>query len=292
MINQTKGEKTFNIINTIFLIFVTIVTVYPCWHVFMSSFSDSKLLMQKGGFLLLPVGFSLDAYAEVFKNQLIYSGYYNTIINLVLSIVISMVITTLGAYALSRRELMVRRPIMLLITFTMFFNGGLIPNYLLVKNLGMIDTRWALIIPTAVSAYNLIIMRTSFEGVPESLIESAKLDGATDFTVLMKIVLPVSTAVVATISLFYAVTQWNSWFPAYIYLTDRSLWPLQMVLREIVIANSLDDMLTGVAAADMVAIGESIKYATLVVGTAPILMVYPFVQKYFVKGVMIGAVKG
>ena len=181
---------------------------------------------------------------------------------------------------------------MLMIIFTMFFSGGLIPNYILVRNLGMVDTRWALFIPTAISAYNLIIMRTSFESIPDTLIEAAKLDGAGDFTILFRVALPISNAVVAVMVLFYAVEQWNSWFPAFIYLKNRELWPLQLVLREIIIENNVSDMLTGVDAAEMLAVSESIKYATIVVATLPILCIYPFLQKYFVKGVMIGAVKG
>lgn len=292
MINKTKGEKIFDFFNVIFLSLIVVVMVYPCLHVLFASFSDSTKILQHNGFLLHPIGFSFGAYEEVFKNQLIGTGYQNTLINLVIALALNISLTILGAYTLSRQELLVRRPIMLLITFTMFFNGGLIPNYMLVRNLGMTDTRWALIIPTAISAYNMIIMRTSFEAIPESLIESAKIDGAGEFTVLKDIALPVSVPVIAVIGLFYAVENWNAWFPAYIYLTSRKLWPIQLVLREIVISNDLSNMMTGVEAADMVAVGESIKYASIVVATVPILCVYPFIQKFFVKGVMIGAVKG
>lgn len=292
MIRQTKGEKIFNIINIIILCALVVIMVSPCLHVLFASLSDSSELMKSGGFLLYPKGFTLDAYREVFKNQLIWSGYGNTILNLVLALAFNISLTTLGAYALSRKELMVRRPIMLMIIFTMFFSGGLIPNYILVRNLGMVDTRWALFIPTAISAYNLIIMRTSFEAIPDTLIEAAKLDGAGDFTILFRVALPISRAVVAVMVLFYAVEQWNSWFSAFIYLKSRELWPLQLVLREIIIENNVSDMLTGVDAAEMLAVSESIKYATIVVATLPILCIYPFLQKYFVKGVMIGAVKG
>ena len=292
MINETKGEKFFNFINGVFLFLLIVAMVYPCLHVLFASLSDSNKLMQHGGFLIKPIGFTFAAYKEVFQNRLIGTGYINTLINLVCSVVLNISLTTLGAYALSRKEMMLRKPLMLMITFTMFFSGGLIPNYMLVKALGLTNTRWALIIPTAISASNLIIMRTSFEGIPDSLIESAKLDGAGDFTILTRIAIPVSMSVMAVMVLFYAVDQWNSWFPAFIYLKERELWPLQLVLREIVIANNMDDMLTGINSAELVSIGESIKYATIVVATLPILCVYPFLQKYFVKGVMIGAVKG
>lgn len=292
MIRQTKGEKIFNIINVSILFVLVVVMLYPCIHVLWASLSDSNQLMIHGGFLLYPQGFTLAAYKEVFQNQLIWSGYGNTLINLILALVLNISLTTLGAYALSRKELMLRRPIMLMIIFTMFFSGGMIPNYILVRSLGMVDTRWALFIPTAISAYNLIIMRTSFESIPDNLIEAAKLDGAGDFTILFRVAIPVSKAVIAVMVLFYAVEQWNAWFPAFIYLKDRGLWPLQLVLREIVIANNLSDMLTGVDSAELVSVSESIKYATIIVATLPIVCVYPFLQKYFVKGVMIGAVKG
>lgn len=292
MIRQTKGEKIFNIINVTILFVLVIIMLYPCVHVLWASLSDSNKLMIHGGFLLYPQGFTLAAYEEVFQNQLIWSGYGNTLINLVLALVLNISLTTLGAFALSRKELMLRRPIMLMIIFTMFFSGGMIPNYILVRSLGMVDTRWALFIPTAISAYNLIIMRTSFESIPDNLIEAAKLDGAGDFTILFRVAIPVSKAVIAVMVLFYAVEQWNAWFPAFIYLKDRGLWPLQLVLREIVIANNLSDMLTGVDSAELVSVSESIKYATIVVATLPIVCVYLFLQKYFVKGVMIGAVKG
>lgn len=289
---MTKGERIFDVINNILLFITCVVMVYPCIHVFFASISESSLLMQHSGFLYRPLGFNTAAYDEVFKNQLLMSGYQNTLFNLAIALVLNITLTTLGGYALSRKELMLRRPIMLMITFTMFFSGGLIPNYLLVRSLGITDTRWALIIPTAISAYNMIIMRTSFEAIPDSLIESAKIDGAGDFKILSSIVIPISMPVIAVIVLFYAVDNWNSWFPAFIYLKDKGLWPLQLVLREIIIENNMDDMLTGVETTDLVAIGDSIKYATIVVATAPILCAYPFLQKFFVKGVMIGAVKG
>lgn len=289
---KSRGEKIFLVLNNIFLLVLVLAMVYPCLHVLFASLSDSSKLMQKGGFLLKPEGFTLAAYKEVLKNRLIGTGYINTIINLMITIVINIVLTTIGAYALSRKQLMIRKPIMLMITFTMFFSGGLIPSYILLKSLHMVNTRWALIMPTAISAYNLILMRTSFENIPESLIEAAKLDGAGDFKILIAIVLPMSKAVMAVMVLFYAVEHWNSWFPAFIYLSEREKWPLQLVLREIVISNNIDDMLMGVDASELVSVGESIRYATVVVATLPIVCIYPFMQKYFVKGVMIGAVKG
>ena len=291
-VRDPLGETVFQYFNVLFMIGLMYVMVYPVLHIVFASLSDSNQLMRHTGLILRPYGFSVAAYDAVFKNRLMASGYANTLINVAIAIVVNVGFTTLGAFALSRRDLLFRRPLMLLITFTMVFSGGLIPLYLLVKGIGITNTRWALVLPTAVSAYNLIIMKTSFEAVPESLFESAKMDGANDFYVLVRIALPVSLPVVAVMVLFYGVEQWNAWFPAYIYLRDRSMWPLQLVLREIVLANTLNDMLTNIDLSDKASIAESIKYATVVVATLPILCVYPFLQRFFVKGVMIGAIKG
>ena len=291
-VRSTRGERVFDLFNACFMLLLMYVMLYPLLHVLFASVSDSAQLMSHTGLILKPYGFSLDAYEAVFKNRLLASGYVNTLTNVTLAVILNVSLTTLGAFALSRRTLLMRGPLMLLITFTMVFSGGLIPLYLLVKGIGITNSRWALILPTAISAYNLIIMKTSFESIPESLFESAYMDGANEFSILLRIAVPVSMPVIAVMVLFYGVEQWNAWFPAYIYLKDRALWPLQLVLREIVLANSLNDMLTGVEMSEKAFIGESIKYATVVVATLPILLVYPFLQRYFVKGVMIGAIKG
>jgi len=291
-VKVSLSERIFDYLNNIFMFLLMILMMYPFMYVVFASVSDSTQLILHKGLLLKPIGFSLDSYGAVFENRLFLSGYKNTLINLILSLIVNITLTSLGAYALSRSNFLLRRPIMLLITFTMFFNGGLIPDYLLIRNLGLYDSRFALFIPSAISAYNLIIMRTSFENLPDSLFESAKLDGANDFTILLRIIIPISMPVVAVMILFYGVSQWNSWFPAYIYLKDRDLWPLQLVLREILIANNLDNMTTSADNLDKVAVAESIKYATIMVATLPILFIYPLLQKHFVKGVMIGAVKG
>jgi len=291
-VRSTPGERAFNWANIAFMLALMFVMLYPLLHVIFASVSDSDRLMSHSGPLLRPYGFNLAAYDAVFANRIFASGYLNTLINVALTIVLNVGLTTLGAFALSRRDLLFGRPLMLLITFTMVFSGGLIPLYLLVKGLGIANTRWALILPTAISAYNLIIMKTSFESIPESLFESARMDGANDFYVLGKIAIPVSLSVIAVMVLFYGVEQWNAWFPAFIYLKERELWPLQLVLREIVLANTLNDMLTSVEMSDKASIAESIKYATVVVATLPILFVYPFLQRFFVKGVMIGSIKG
>jgi putative aldouronate transport system permease protein len=295
MLNKpTLSERIFQNFNVCFLTILCIVCVYPLIYVLFASLSDPLFVSQNRGILLFPVGMNFDAYQMVFKNPLIGSSYFNTIFYVVVGTAVNVFLTALGAYALSRKNVMWRDPIMMLIVFTMFFEGGLIPLYLIVSKLGLLDTRWALIFPTAVTAFNLIIMRTAFQAVPDAMEETARIDGANDFTILFRIFLPLSLPVVAVMVLFYGVYHWNSWFPAILYLQDRELYPLQLVLREILILNDTDSMLTesGGGGVDVAPIGETIKYATIIVATLPILALYPFLQKYFVKGVMIGAVKG
>lgn len=291
MTKLSIGERVFEVFNILFMILLCLVTLYPFYYVLIASFSDPSWIVKQRGLIWLPEGFNLDAYVRVLDNPMILQGYMNTLFVVTVGTLINVFMTALGAYGLSRQNVMWKNPIMFFIVFTMFFSGGLIPNYLLVSELGMLDSLWALIIPGAISAFNLIIMRTAFHGVPISLEESAKLDGANDFTVLFRIILPLSLPVIAVMILFYGVGHWNSWFNALIYLRDRELYPLQLVLREILITNSTDSMMTGTNAADTMPIGETIKYATIVVATVPILVLYPFLQKYFVKGVMIGAIK-
>ena len=245
-----------------------------------------------GEVYVLPEGFNIEAYKAVFTNKMIVVGYKNTMFILVLGVAVNMVMTTLAAYCLSRKNLYLGKLIMKMVTITMFISGGLIPTYLLItRTLNMNNSLMALILPTAINTYNFIIMRTSISQIPEALIESARLDGASHLQVLTRIVVPTSTAIIAVMVLYYAVGHWNAWFNASIYLKDRSLFPLQLVLREILIQNDTSAM-TDAMAADQYAIGESIKYAIIMVATVPILCVYPYLQKYFTKGVMIGAVKG
>lgn len=290
-IKKSIGERVFDVFNAILMILMMVICLYPFLYVVFASISDPTAVVQNRGLLLWPVGFTVDAYGMVFDNPMISIGYGNTIFYVLVGTAINIILTSMGAYGLSRRNVMLKNPLMFMITFTMFFSGGLVPTYLLVRDLGMLNTRWALIIPGAISAYNLIIMRTSFAGVPVSLEESAKIDGANDFTVLFRIILPLSMPVVSVMVLFYGVGHWNSWFSAMIYIRNRDLYPLQLVLREILIANSTDTMTTDIGTVDKVPVGETIKYATIVVATVPILFIYPFLQKYFVKGVMIGAIK-
>lgn len=292
MIRRTQGERIFAVFNTLFLTLVVILTLYPFWYVVASSISDALRLTQHQGLLLLPLGFDLSAYRMVFMNPMISQGYMNTLFIVVVGTSINMVMTCLSAYVLSRTDVYWRNLIMMLITFTMFFSGGLIPLYLQVKSLGLVNNLMAIILPTAISTYNTIIMRTAFAAVPASLEESAKLDGANDFHILSLVIIPLSLPTIAVIALYYVVGHWNGWFNAMIYMTDRAKYPIQLILREILLNNSTDSMMTSVGGTDKMMIGETIKYATIVVATLPILAVYPFLQKYFVKGVMIGAIKG
>lgn len=288
----TSGERVFSTVNIIILTALLILFLYPVLYILFGSFSDPGKMMEHHGILFAPLGFTLDAYKLVLKNPLILTSYANTLYYVIAGTAINVFLTTLGAYCLSRKKLLLKNFFMLLITFTMFFSGGLVPSYLLVKSLHLQDTRWVMLIPTAISAYNLIIMRTFVNGIPDSLEESAKIDGAGDFTVLFKILVPVAKPVIAVMVLFYGVGHWNEWFNASIYMTDRDLFPLQLILREILIQNSTDSMMTDVGGADKALIGESVKYATIVVATVPILFIYPFLQKYFQKGFMLGSVKG
>jgi putative aldouronate transport system permease protein len=291
-IRKSGGERIFDAFNIVFMLALIAVTLYPMLYVLFASLSDPGSLAQSRGVLLKPLGFSLEAYKKVFDNPSISSGYRNTLFYMVAGTLINLVLTSLGAYALSRKNVMWKQPILFLIIFTLFFSGGLIPTYLLVaKTLNWIDTPWALIIPNAISTWNLLILKTAFEAVPVSLEEAARMDGANDFTILLRIIIPLSLPALAVIALFYAVGHWNAYFQALIYLRNRDLFPLQLILREILIANSMDSMTTGVSSGDVEPIGETIKYATIVVATVPILLLYPFLQRYFIKGVLIGAVK-
>lgn len=285
------SDRIFNALNAIFMLLLVIVTLYPFYHVVMASLSDSKRLIAHQGLLLAPLGFSWEAYSRVLDNPNILSGYFNTNLILVFGTLINILFTAIGAYGLSRK-FMLRKPIMLAIIFTMYFSGGLIPTYLLINNwLHMGNSLLALIVPVAISTWNLIIMRTSFEAIPESLIESAKIDGSGDFGILFKIVFPLSMPVIAVMILYYGVAHWNSWFNAMLFIRNRDLFPLQLILREILVINDTNSMQLGDATADQEGIRESIKYATIMVATLPILFVYPFLQRFFAKGVMIGAVK-
>ncbi|MDR3191849.1 MAG: carbohydrate ABC transporter permease [Treponema sp.] len=254
----------------------------------MASFSDPLRIMDYQGLLLKPLGFTFDGYKAVFRTRGLYTGYVNTLIYLTAGTSVNMVMTTLGAYALAQRGFMLRKAFMLMIVFTMYFSGGMIPNFILIRNLHMLNTRWALIIPGAIGTWNMLILRTAFRAVPRGLTDAAIIDGANDMVILLKIFVPVSKATLAVIFLFYAVGHWNSWFNAMIYLPRaQNLYPLQLHLREVLIASNQAEM--DVSAVDFTR--ELIKYCTTIVASVPILCIYPFLQRYFVKGVMMGSLK-
>ena len=292
-IKRTLAETCFNIFNILLLTAVALCTLYPLWHVFFASFSDPALLAKHTGAILRPLGLSFDAYKAVFAKTEIWIGYGNTIFYLVVGTAVNMIVTVPMAYMLSKgNELIMPKYIMMGIVFTMYFSGGLIPLYLIVKGLHLTDTRWAVIFPTALSTFNLIIMRTAFVSLPKELEEAARIDGAGILIILVKVVLPLVKSTMAVIVLYYAVAQWNQWFQAMIYLRNQSMYPLQLFLRDILIENESNDMMVGVTTGNQQSLYEAIKYATIVIATLPILLLYPFLQKYFVQGVMIGAVKG
>jgi putative aldouronate transport system permease protein len=291
-IKRGKPEIAFSIFNYIFFTLLCIVMVYPFWHVIMMSLSSVEATA-KGGVFLWPKGFNLDTYAKVFNDSTIWSGYFTTITVTLSGAFFGTLFTATTAYPLSKKYLPFSKTMLLLVLFTMLFSGGMIPGYLLMKNLGLIDNRLSLVLPGLVSAYNVIIMKSFFQSLPESLEESAKIDGATEVTVFWKIILPLSKATVATIALFTAVGYWNDYFSTVLYINSKERWALQAVLRYMLTNTNQAMQAAGVSVAAATNVtAATIKSASVVVATVPILCVYPFVQKYFVKGVMIGGVKG
>ena len=279
-------DITLDAIVYLILVIVLLVSLYPIWYVIVCSFSNSTDIVRQTGLYLWPEHFSMDAYAKVFQNQLILSGFKNTLIILAWALPINMILTIFCGYFMAGRRMMWKKPIVFIMLFTMYFGGGMIPAYLNIIDLGLMDSIWALILP-GVSIYNSIICKTAIEAIPESLSESAYIDGANDFQILYKIIVPLIKPTLAVLLLYYMVGQWNSWFSASIYLKSDDKLPLQNVLRYILMANSGNNL-----GDEYNEYAETIKYAVIVVSSLPIMCVYPFLQKYFTKGVMIGAVKG
>jgi putative aldouronate transport system permease protein len=293
-IKISKAERTFDVFNILFMCVMMFIMFYPMWHVVCASFSNARELSARTGILLWPKGYSLSAYKLMMKNPMILKGYGNTLFILGFGLAINMFMTSLAAYVLSRRNVLLNKPLTIIIVFTMYFSGGLIPTYLNIIQLGLEDSLWAVIVPGAISTYNMIVLRTGFASVPESLEESAKIDGASNLRILWQIILPLSMATFAVVCLYYAVAHWNAWFNAMLYLTTRDKYPIQLILREILINNDTTSMVNAmdVGAGDSSFVSETVKYAVIIVSVVPILCVYPFIQKYFTKGVMVGAVKG
>lgn len=290
---RSISEHIFDTFNVVLMLFIIVVTMYPFIYVLFASLSDPAAMVAHSGILLKPAGQpTLASYGMVLSNSSIGSGYRNTLFLVIVGTAINVLMTSFGAYVLSRRGYMGKRALNFFVVFTMFFSGGLIPFYLTVKDVGLLDSLWALIIPKCIATYNMIIMRTAFQGVPDSIEESAHLDGANDFTILFRMFWPLTLPTMAVMILFYAVDHWNAWFNAMVFIQTRAKYPLQLILREILISSDTSQMTTTVGSLDTGIVGETIKYSTIIVATIPVLAIYPFLQRYFVKGIMIGAVKG
>ena len=292
---RSIGSWIFDSLNGMFLIFLCVVMLYPLYYVLVASVSDGFKFMGHTGLLWAPLGFSTAAYRMVFNNPMVIRGFLNSVYLVVVGTGVNLLMTSFAAYVLSRKGFYWKKPLMVMAVFTMMFQGGLVPLFLQVKALGLLDTLWSVILTFAISTYNMIIMRTYFNTIPDSLEESAKMDGANDFTVLFRIILPVAMPVVATMVLFYGVSRWNGYFWVMIFLRDRIKYPISLILREILVMNSAETMMDSSMVGDIgdtERIADTIKFATTMVATLPILLLYPFLQKYFVKGVMIGSVKG
>jgi len=288
----TKGEKVFMTLNVLFFLLLMAAMIYPFWYMIMGSISDSSLTAD-GGLFLLPAGFSISAYKAVFQNVSILSGFKVTIVTTVAGTFIGTFCSAAMAYPLSKRRLRGGKPLSLLVLFTMLFSGGMIPSYLLVKQLHLIDTYWALILPGAMSAWNIFVMLGFFRGIPDEIEEAAKMDGANDLTVFFRVVLPLSKAVLSTVGLFIAVGYWNDFFSSVLYATDKHMWQLQMVLKDLISNTSAAISQAGVSVGVQREVNPfTVKMASIIISSLPILIVYPFLQKHFVKGAMIGSVKG
>lgn len=293
----SRADRVFDFVNLSLLCLTLLVVAYPLLYIISASISDPNLVNQ-GKVWLFPRGINFDGYRRVFQDSMIWLGYRNTVFYVVLGTLINLFVTLTCAYPLSRKDFYGRNLFTVLFTFTMFFNGGLIPSYLLVKNLGMYDSIWALVIPGAASMYNIIIVRTFFDrNIPIELQESAHIDGCSNTRLFAVIVLPLSAPIIAVMSLFYGVGHWNSFFNALIYLSDRGKYPLQLVLREILVQNQMStEMMITADDIDLIAkqarVADLIKYCVIIVSTLPIIVVYPFLQRYFVQGMLVGAIKG
>lgn len=286
---MNRGEdRVFNLASVLLLGIIGISAVFPLMFVFSMSITPYAEVLKNGGFIVLPRAITLEGYRQALSNDLIPHSFLITVFVTVVGTAINLVLSTMMAYPLSKKKLPGRSMFLMIVLFTMLFNGGMIPTYLVVKGVGLLDTIWALIVPSAISAFNLLIMKSFFENLPTELFESARIDGAKEWRILMQIVIPLSVPVMLTVGLFYAVQHWNTLFSAIMYVNDRSLFPLQVVLREILIgAQSLDT----VEATTQVST-ETFKMAAVIISTLPMIVIYPFIQKYFQKGAMLGSVKG
>ncbi|WP_040952007.1 carbohydrate ABC transporter permease [Gorillibacterium massiliense] len=293
--NKTAGDIVFDLVVYLLLALVFVIIAYPLYFIIIASISDSTLV-STGKVTLFPRNMSLFGYKQIFQDSRIWTGYTNTIIYTFLGTAVNLLFTLPAAYVLSRPEFRARRVIMFLFVFTMFFSGGLIPTYLLIKDIHMVNSMWVFILPFCVNVFNLIIARTFFESsIPKDLFEAASMDGCTHFQFFTKVALPLSKAVVSVIGLYYLVAHWNDFFTGLIYIRSNNLQPLQIILRDILLSNQVFSQGAGAGGAAggyAQQYADQVKYAVIIVSTVPILLVYPFIQKYFDKGVMIGSVKG
>ena len=297
MIKQSKSDRIFDIGNKIIVWFFIIIISYPLLYIISASISDPTYV-NSGAMWLLPKGITFEGFKRVFESSDIWIGYRNTIFYTLLGTFVNLAVTLPAAYALSRQELVGKGVIMALLVFTMFFEGGLIPTYLLVRDLGMTNTIWAMVIPNAAAIWNIIVTMTFFKvTIPKGLEEAAEIDGASQFRTFFQIVLPLSAPIIAVMALFYGVGHWNQYFNALIYLSDRELFPLQLFLREILVQQEMTAELmqqsgSAQAMSEHARIADIIKYAVMIVSAAPLLIIYPFLQRFFLKGIMIGSIKG
>ena len=294
-IRETKQDRVFNGVNLVFMLFIFIVFAWPIWFVIVASFSDPNAVTS-GRVWLWPVSFHTGGYVMTLANTEIWRGYLNSILYTLLGTAVNMVLTIITAYPLSRMDFMPRKILTVAFVITMYFGGGMVPMFLQVKDLGLTNTIWAMIVPGAISIYNVLLLRSFFlYGVTKSLEEAAMLDGASLLQMLLKIYLPLVKPTLAVLVLYYAVGHWNDYFSALLYINDRGLYPLQYILREILISSKIDQSVNGLDAASIMKKlkdAGTMKYAIIIISTLPLMIVYPFIQKYFVKGIMLGAVKG
>lgn len=294
--SKKASDYVFRILNTLFLSLLTLACLYPCLYVLFASFSDPVQLYIGSKILLWPRGFSPNAFVLVFRNPNIWRTYLNTLLYVVSGTAIGLLLSILGAFVLSRKTFPGQKFFMTMVIITMFFGGGLIATYIVMRAYGLVNTIWSQILIGSMSTYNMIMVMSYFRSIPDSLEESAELDGASEWTILWKIFVPLSIPVIAVVALYFIVTKWNNWMTSAIYLTNRQYYSLQLLLKEILISGNeqaagMNPSVSG-GAADYQAYSEAVKYATIVVSTLPVLCVYPFLQKYFMKGVMLGAIKG
>lgn len=295
MIHHTRSDRIFLVFNTLLLTLFFFSVLYPIWIVVVSSFSDPEYVTA-GEVVFFPKGFSLNGYKAILEYRLIVQGFVNSLILMVLGTVLCLVVTLLGGYPLSRSDLPGKKPIMFLFTFTMYFSGGMIPYFLLIRDLHLMNTLWALIVPSAINVWNIILAKTYFQtSIPGEILQAARVDGCDDFTYLVRIGVPLAKPIIAVLGLFTAVGMWNSYFNAMLFLNDVNLFPLQLVLRDILVVNATNvtkmsqDVESIKRQQEMVAL---LKYAVIVVSSAPLMILYPFVQKFFVKGILVGSLKG